>query len=411
MGLLLIAASAILINEHSVTPGWWALLPTTGAALLISAGPQAWLNRRLLGNSWLTGIGLISYPLYLWHWPLLSYLRIYEGGTPSLQLRLLAVELSFVLAWLTYLAVETPLRSTAGPARKKVTVLCVAMLLVSLTGLHAYLGDGLGSRTIRSNPDFMYDYEAGYRYRHCFIDRNADPSEFDAYCSGRPSDARRGSPSKPLVMVWGDSHAASLYPGLQNLASTGAAFTLAQYTASGCPPLLSDLGPGQVNCNTINRHVADKIEALRPDTVILSSYWLRCSCSAEDYAKLKQTIRRLQALKVKQIILFGQLPKFERSQPLIAKQEFVAGRTDRTYRDFDHASIQMNATLKRLAAESNITFVSPTDLLCNAAGCLISSSRQLLSPMAWDYGHLTGKGSILLIDLAFKDSGDGLVPR
>src|SRR5262249_32131822 len=83
LGLLLLLASVIALNGSMRFPGWWALLPTVGAALLISAGPQAWINRRLLANRSLVFVGLISYPLYLWHWPLLSYAYILESGVPS----------------------------------------------------------------------------------------------------------------------------------------------------------------------------------------------------------------------------------------------------------------------------------------------------------------------------------------
>ena len=73
----MIAVAVFLINESMVFPGWWALLPCCGTFLVVSAGPNAWLrNRRVLSNRLLVGIGLMSYPLYLWHWPLLSFARI-----------------------------------------------------------------------------------------------------------------------------------------------------------------------------------------------------------------------------------------------------------------------------------------------------------------------------------------------
>jgi peptidoglycan/LPS O-acetylase OafA/YrhL len=68
-GFLLIASGVLLLNKDKAFPGWWALLPTIGAALVIAAGPNAWLNRNVLGNRAMVWIGLISYPLYLWRWP------------------------------------------------------------------------------------------------------------------------------------------------------------------------------------------------------------------------------------------------------------------------------------------------------------------------------------------------------
>jgi len=75
-GLALVAAGIALLSAGRAFPGWWALAPVVGSSLLIAAGPAAWINRRLLSNPVMVYIGLISYPLYLWHWPLLVYARI-----------------------------------------------------------------------------------------------------------------------------------------------------------------------------------------------------------------------------------------------------------------------------------------------------------------------------------------------
>jgi len=103
---------SFLINKDLNFPGAWALLPVFGAALLVVAGPSGFINRYLLDNRLMVGIGLISYPLYLWHWPLLSFARILENQTPTGLSRLLLVVLSFALAWVTYVFVEMPIRQS-----------------------------------------------------------------------------------------------------------------------------------------------------------------------------------------------------------------------------------------------------------------------------------------------------------
>jgi peptidoglycan/LPS O-acetylase OafA/YrhL len=77
---------------------------------MLSAGPTAWLNNKLLASRALVAIGLISYPLYLWHWPLLSFAHIVEGKSPSPETAALAILVSALLAWFTYLFVEKPIR-------------------------------------------------------------------------------------------------------------------------------------------------------------------------------------------------------------------------------------------------------------------------------------------------------------
>src|SRR5262249_37423768 len=86
-GAAFIIAGLAIVNEKSF-PGWWALLPTAGSVLIMTAGPEAWLNRTILSNRVLVWFGLISYPLYIWHWPLLSFDRIVQGGLPSTLTRI-----------------------------------------------------------------------------------------------------------------------------------------------------------------------------------------------------------------------------------------------------------------------------------------------------------------------------------
>ena len=113
-GLVLLIVAVAAVDNAKPFPGWWALPPTLGAALLIWAGKDAWLNRKLLSIRPLVFVGLISYPLYLWHWPLLSFARIVESETPSRATRLAAVCTAFVLAWATYRFVELPIRQPAS---------------------------------------------------------------------------------------------------------------------------------------------------------------------------------------------------------------------------------------------------------------------------------------------------------
>lgn len=78
----MIAIALGLLNKKAAFPGWWAVLPTIGTCLVISAGPGAWLNRKFLSSRPVVWVGLISYPLYLWHWLLLSFAWIARGKTP-----------------------------------------------------------------------------------------------------------------------------------------------------------------------------------------------------------------------------------------------------------------------------------------------------------------------------------------
>jgi peptidoglycan/LPS O-acetylase OafA/YrhL len=124
IGLTAIGLGIFAIQNNSAFPGWWALLPTVGTFLLVAAGPEAWLNRRVLGSRGLVWVGLISYPLYLWHWPAFVFARIVMGRNLHVVERVLITLVSIVLAYITYQFLEKPIRSsTARTSRRVVTVL------------------------------------------------------------------------------------------------------------------------------------------------------------------------------------------------------------------------------------------------------------------------------------------------
>ena len=133
VGLILVFMSACFLDKSMPFPGYWALPPTVGAAMILFAGMHSNVNRVLLASRPLVAIGLISYPLYLWHWPLLSFARILESQTPGLWLRLFLVLSSFVLAWLTYRFVEKPIRFSDRYPRAVLwlSLWMVAVLLMS----------------------------------------------------------------------------------------------------------------------------------------------------------------------------------------------------------------------------------------------------------------------------------------
>jgi peptidoglycan/LPS O-acetylase OafA/YrhL len=137
LGTISVALAFILINERRMFPGWWALLPCAGSALIISAGPDAWINRRILANGLCVWVGLISYPLYLWHWPLLSFANVIDNHTPSIAYRVTALAASVALAWATYRVVELPVRQGKDQARLRrgALQLAGAMGLIAVTGV------------------------------------------------------------------------------------------------------------------------------------------------------------------------------------------------------------------------------------------------------------------------------------
>ena len=133
-GALLLALSFWLISPQALFPGYWALLPVGGSFLLVMAGPDGIVNRRLLGRRPMSAVGLVSYPLYLWHWPLLSFGFIVYGQKPPMLVKAALLAAACVLAALTYRLLELPLRALR--ARMRVTwSLAGSMVAIALLGL------------------------------------------------------------------------------------------------------------------------------------------------------------------------------------------------------------------------------------------------------------------------------------
>ena len=145
-GLVALLASVTLFTPEMSFPGWLALLPVAGAVAIILAGPDATVNRIFLSNRAAVFVGLISYPLYLWHWPLISYAYVIRLGKPPTHLMAAGlVAASFLLAWATYRFVELPIRFGSHRRwRTQLVAACVAAL--GACGLVTWINGGFPER-------------------------------------------------------------------------------------------------------------------------------------------------------------------------------------------------------------------------------------------------------------------------
>lgn len=235
IGFVLLVLGFVQISKAQAFPGGWALLPVAGTFLIIYAGAKAWLNRYLLSNRLLVWFGIISFPLYLWHWPLLSFARIIEGGYPSKELRIGIVTLSIALAWLTYKLVECPIRF--GKQRNIVCILFVLLSFIGFLGLVTFYQHGLTSRAVVSENQKIgfsgYDGgDGGYLGRGCGL--GIKESLHFAFCGGD----KRGNVKYALL---GDSKAGALYTGLVRTSSASARWMfIGGSSSSGAPiPIIS----------------------------------------------------------------------------------------------------------------------------------------------------------------------------
>lgn len=205
-GLLLLLSAFYFIDKTKSFPGFWALLPVLGAVLLIFAGPAAIINNKILSNKIAVWFGLISFPLYLWHWTFLSFALILHGGNPlSLKARVIIVIFSTLFAWITYKFLEIPIRKHAYE-KTKVLVLFTSMSLIALLAYNVFHEGGLSNRhSVKSYQTQASELEwvgnSNYECREIF--------------SNEPQFCLQYGPKDNIkVAIIGDSTANSLAPGL-----------------------------------------------------------------------------------------------------------------------------------------------------------------------------------------------------
>jgi len=216
LGVVLLICALWLVRGSRPYPGWQAILPVLGTMLLIVAGPMNLINKHLLGNRFAVFTGLVSYPLYLWHWVLISYAFIINGGLDE-STRLLRVELiaaSFVLAVLTNYLVEKPIRFSTRARTVTIYALIFIMFVIGTAGLSIQLMDGLPDRrhithyidpgTLKPLPE---EDNAGWAYT------GLAKSSID-YC--RFTDVG----SDYTIALLGDSYAWAAYPGVAEVNKT-----------------------------------------------------------------------------------------------------------------------------------------------------------------------------------------------
>jgi peptidoglycan/LPS O-acetylase OafA/YrhL len=378
-----LAIASFAFDRAHAYPGARALAPTVAAALLISAGPATRLAR-LLSLRALVALGLFSYPLYLWHWPLLALLRISHGPHPSPGARLTVVAISLPLAWLTYRTVERFAQTRRWSPSRLVGFGLASAATLTLAG--ALTHRGLLDRPAPKEMALLAAYapDGNDGFGHCFLGPEEGPDAFDADCSA-PAD----------LLIWGDSFAAQLYTGLKPRFSR-----IARMTASSCLPVVGWDPANRPHCRAINDRVLERIRATRPKTVLLEGLWYFGYQTPSFFDDLDRTIALIDQAGSR-IVILGQLPLREEKLPTLLQRRFVlSGQPvpERTMLGINREFFAVDPAFSHHLAGSRVRFVPAMDALCNADGCLVTVGDNLATDLiAFDEGHLTAAGSRFVV--------------
>ncbi|EKY4018616.1 acyltransferase family protein [Enterobacter roggenkampii] len=212
-GMLLLSLSVLFINESMKFPGYIAVFPVLGSMMIIAAGQNSHINSKILSAKPLVFIGLISYPLYLWHWPVVTFARIIHGDKLSTGILFVLLAVSFALAFLTYVLVEKPIRFMLPlKSEHKAIILSIGLLSVFSLGITVFLNNGIHSRqftSINAERSTGYDPDIPFTADGCGISK--EDEKIVPFCQ----HDRRGRPSYALI---GDSKSMALYGGVMRTA-------------------------------------------------------------------------------------------------------------------------------------------------------------------------------------------------
>ena len=417
LGLLLIAAACLLFGSADPFPGWRAMLPVAGAVAIIAAGERAASNRLLLAARPMVWVGLISYPLYLWHWPLLSFARILASAQSSPAVRAGAVIAAFALAWLTYRYIERPIR-TRPLTRRRLWLLLGGLLTLGALGGGVMLARGLPHRP-GIDQDVLTDLTGNAAFRKTLTPCPA------SYHGADLSWCYLSRPGAPQLALFGDSHADHLFPGIV-VQDTQRRWLLIGH--SSCPPLV-DIAEHQT---TKEDHCVDKnhralaaiLQTPSIHTVVLatlSTYYVGGSVSpqaAQDkpqvmesvrpeerglsrdalfYRGMDRTIGAIEASH-RQAVLFADVPEMDFwpqaciARPLTGEARAVCGVGEQR-REASMAAYR--AVIARLQkAHPALLVYDPSPSLCDGTYCYAGKGGRLYYR---DTHHLNALGSALVV--------------
>jgi peptidoglycan/LPS O-acetylase OafA/YrhL len=399
-GLAMIVAAIISFDE--TTPMFVASgVAALGAAVLIALNRERTFAGRLLSIRLFVVIGLISYPLYLWHWPLFAFAHYYFAGPPPALVRGLLILSAVGFAFFSSLLVEQPLRrGTARPAFVASVVTMASLSVVALvftTGLP------------RRSPPKVVELERAA----------ARPGPFCMGCNIGPT-------GEPRIVLWGDSHAAAVSPAISDLAQIRRVPAVA-FTRSACPPLIGATPAMSKDCHQFQERAFAKISQL-PELrlIVLAARWsmstettrfgdeqgpryfLRDARSGRSsvvdsrrafLTALPRTISALRRIHPDAtILLLGQSPEpgFDVSQCMI--RSIMFGRSADRCRWLRQGSLERlqmsDAVIRSLAKWPGVQAIYLDERLCASGRCPTAHGEL---PLYSDIEHLSRDGAKILL--------------
>jgi peptidoglycan/LPS O-acetylase OafA/YrhL len=376
--------SIFLFTSRTVFPGFNALVPCIGTALIIHSGRHGSSKiSRCLSFGPVVFVGLISYSLYLWHWPLFVFAQLYNFGDLSITQVYGVIALTFVLAALTWRYIESPFRRKQLFA-EKTALFRAATIAIALGLLIGTAGHATRGWAARLPPDARRLESAEGNFNK----RRNECHNSDLRVTSYEQKCVYGTPGiVPHYAIWGDSHAAELVTALGDIAAAHGQAIL-QISYSNCAPSFGDEAPTGIRCRDHNNAVFRKLAADRSKQLVFLN-----SRYTEDFSEdgFRAVVEGLRAAGKKVVVVYP-FPSADNSVPVLLTSAVMRGRDPRTlsisYVKYKKEKAKAFAFLDSLPRD--ITRIYPHQRLCTETGCAMMEDG---IPLYFDSNHISIAGA------------------
>jgi hypothetical protein len=431
IGLILIGHSIIFFNDKMHHPSFYTLSPIIGVCLVIWFSNQNDLITKILSTKLFVGIGLISYSLYLWHYPIFAFARITEFTSGSITKKILLLAIIFTLSILSYFLIEKPFRNRKFQFKNVLLLIVSLSIFLIITNSLIIYKDGIKERL----PDIFQ--KVTMEETHKLI-----KNSFDEECLGLDEGCIFNKLSDKKVYLIGDSHAASLGLNLKSQI-TNKNFQFKTYLFGGCgffPGFnLVERNNMKIDKNCNNKYFNRLIEILKNETDSIIIFSARMPAYLNDnefsakngndgkkrtqFYKSNNVYENLQSsfktniskiAEKNKIILIYPVPEFEVNVPRklfnkYLKEGFVFNK-DLEHEKFLTIPVESydkwsESTFKLFDSLINNNFyrVYPHKLFCNALIENKCISHDYKDIFYFDSQHLSSQGAKLVNDLVLKE--------
>ena len=413
IGAAFIAFGVVTFSRETTFPGLSALAPCTGTVLIIYSGDgtKAFINR-ILSAKPVVFLGLISYSLYLLHWPLLAFSRSYAIWPLDWAQTGMIIALALVISVLSWKFIEQPFRRQNGVLDRR-GVMRASFLLTAiaiLLGTAFALSDGFPQRfapAVRLLAQGTQDKNPDRDLCH-----SPKPAQIH---SGELCELGNSFLDEPDFIVWGDSHADAMMPAFKSVAESSGVYGLfASHTS--CPPLINieyKNSSDSIDCKEFNDAMLSLIRQYDSVTVILIAYWqsyarlgvlvdsqtgLNGDSSHETvFARGLDRTLGLASTMNRRIWLVQQVPvvKYDppRSLATAARRNIDRGFLQPSVRDHVKSTSGLNAVFAQASMKYSLELINPQDFMCDETRCYIEHDDRSLYR---NHHHLSTFGSQFL---------------